>query len=1210
VSSRRGPQQTLSTQVAPHTQGAVVRCADVRSTVPPVTEDEDKGRPLSKSCRDEAVALQKILRRQFLLAGSSAAMSPSLSPSKKTKKESVESSPTCASLLLDPAFHKRVKLQPRREAKSLEKNLRKERSQLADTLVKRHRDLTKHVLTIRDDFFRHHRLKRVDLSRLARAARDHVAAAEKKKEKEADLAEKDRIAALRSNDMKAYTKLLDDTRNDRLKFLLDKTGECMDQITNLLKEHQDDDDEGGAAAAAAAAAVDSAEGSAYYASAHVRNEEVKQPSILNGGKLKEYQIGGLQWLVSLYNNKLNGILADEMGLGKTVQTIALIAYLMEYKDNRGPFLVIVPLSTLSNWVSEFAKWCPMARVITYKGIPAQRKKLYKDEVRKGHFNVLLTTYEYIIKDKASLRKTEWQYAIVDEGHRMKNAQSKFAVVLGTQYITRYRVLLTGTPLQNNLPELWALLNFLLPSIFNSVESFDQWFNKPFSQFGGAAGASSSSSEGGDGTESEILSNEERMLIIHRLHELLRPFMLRRVKSEVLDQLPDKVEKVLRCELSSWQKALYKQISASATSDGKTSNRGLNNVVMQLRKVCNHPYLFAPDGYFVNDYIARVSGKVDLLDRMLPKLKAGNHRVLMFFQMTQVMTIMEDFFALRGYKSLRLDGSTTADDREKRMAQFNAPDSECFVFLLSTRAGGLGLNLATADTVVIFDSDWNPMMDLQAQDRAHRIGQKRTVSVFRLITNAPVEEKILNRATEKLNMSELVVEAGKFDKSSVEQDTSQERMQLMEVLLTDFDTTTSQSLSTSLHSNTGSLPSSEADDGDEEGSDGETDERDILNELLSTNEEDYNLYCKVDAENDEADRREGRDASSQGLITDPEEIPDWIRYPNGKKKSEESKGEGENGEVLGKRRAKNNVVYDDGMTERQFVRMMENRAKEEEMLEKVRKRERKVSQKQLESIESIDTDIGGSKKRKRGMSHDGTMDETCSDEQGIIGEAKANAQGPSKKLEEMPDELVKKLVNITKGIIYFKDKATKRRLAEIFLEKPCPQTYPDYYEVIRKPIGMNDILKNARTKKYYNVNEYAQDWQTLFTNARTYNEEGSWVVVDATTLETELNRLMKKNALLQKKAKPLRIKLSLKKIMSKDSSAGNGKGKGKKGASSGRKRKKVKLPGDDFGESIAALGVASSADGDIGGSLSYPDVNKSSPTSSKKKGKSRNNSRGR
>lgn len=378
---------------------------------------------------------------------------------------------------------------------------------------------------------------------------------------------------------------------------------------------------------------------------------------------------------------------------------------MEFKQNLGPFLVIVPLSTLSNWQNEFSKWCPAARTVCYKGTPNQRKEIYKDQIRSGHFNVLLTTYEYIIKDKKFLRRIEWQYAIVDEGHRMKNAQSKFAVTLGTQYVTKYRILLTGTPLMNDLSELWSLLNFLLPSIFNSVETFDQWFSAPFSQF--------SANTANDAEGEQLLSNEERILVIHRLHELLRPFMLRRVKSEVLDQLPEKIEKVLRCDLSSWQKELYKQISKKAVADSNAlglgevavPTRGLNNIVMQLRKVANHPYLFTPEGYMINDKIIQSSGKFALLDQMLPKLKMAGHRVLMFTQMTAVMNILEDYFSYRGYLSLRLDGSTPAEEREKRMYKFNSPDSPYFIFLLSTRAGGLGLNLTAADTVIILDSDW-------------------------------------------------------------------------------------------------------------------------------------------------------------------------------------------------------------------------------------------------------------------------------------------------------------------------------------------------------------------------------------------------------------------------------------------------------------------------------------------------------------------------
>ena len=239
------------------------------------------------------------------------------------------------------------------------------------------------------------------------------------------------------------------------------------------------------------------------------------------------------------------------GLGKTIQAIALLGYLMEYKHNHGPFLIVVPLSTLSNWSNEITKWVPEMMKVVYKGPPPLRRQLYKDEVEGGHFNILLTTYEYVMKDKSMLKKLPWEYIIVDEGHRMKNAQSKFAQILGNHYVSRHRILLTGTPLQNNLPELWALLNFLLPSIFNSVDTFDQWFNKPFSTFRQTQGP------GESGEDIVSLNQEERLLIVQRLHELLRPFMLRRVKDQVLDQLPEKTEIVLRCELSGWQRYLYR-----------------------------------------------------------------------------------------------------------------------------------------------------------------------------------------------------------------------------------------------------------------------------------------------------------------------------------------------------------------------------------------------------------------------------------------------------------------------------------------------------------------------------------------------------------------------------------------------------------------------------------------------------------------------------
>ena len=264
----------------------------------------------------------------------------------------------------------------------------------------------------------------------------------------------------------------------------------------------------------------------YYSIAHRIIEPItEQSKMLVGGQLKPYQIHGLEWLVSLYNNNLNGILADEMGLGKTIQTIALIAHLIESKKSSGPSLIIVPLSTLSNWAAEFRRWAPEVTVIQYKGLPHVRKML-SQTIRTNRFNVLLTTYEYIMRDRSTLSKVSWKYLIIDEGHRMKNHHCKLTQILNTHYSNApHRLLLTGTPLQNNLPELWALLNFILPTIFKSSTTFTDWFNAPFATLP---------------SEKVELNHEETLLIIRRLHKVLRPFLLRRLKEEVESQLPEKV----------------------------------------------------------------------------------------------------------------------------------------------------------------------------------------------------------------------------------------------------------------------------------------------------------------------------------------------------------------------------------------------------------------------------------------------------------------------------------------------------------------------------------------------------------------------------------------------------------------------------------------------------------------------------------------------
>ena len=674
------------------------------------------------------------------------------------------------------------------------------------------RNIVKHAISFRE----YHNRKRELLRNIARSLRKRFIDDSKLEERIKERDEKQRMKALRENDMSAYTELVKKRKDDRLQFLLDQTdsllsslrdfvetqkaqAELFDEIAITTSRINDDSNEREKPLVDAklptlkmSADLSSSKTTTtrdYYKSAHQASEKfLVQPSLIVGGTMKPYQLVGLEWMVSLYNNKLSGILADEMGLGKTVQAISLLAHLIEKKENNGPFLVCVPLSTLSNWANEFKRWAPSISVVQYKGTPLQRKEIAKKSIATSDYNVLLTTYDYTMKDKGRLGAIKWQCVIVDEGHRLKNAQSKFTLIMG-QFQSRYRLLLTGTPLQNSLPELWSLLNFLLPKIFGSAESFEAWFSQPFAAFkGGSVEA---------GGETVGLNAEEKLVIINRLHAILRPFLLRRLKSHVLTQLPQKVEYVLRCQLSAWQRLQYTQVQrfgavATEPDSSLKTARGLQNLLMQLRKVCNHPFLMRNETLETFDssedpeWLWRSCGKMELLDRILPKLKAGGHRILIFSQMTRMLDILSDYLDDNHHSYLRLDGSTTAADREQRMELFNAENSPYFIFLLSTRAGGLGINLATADTVIIYDSDWNPTVDAQAMDRAHRIGQKKEVRVLRLLSVSPIEEAIHSRATEKSTMENLVITAGKFEGGGDEKD--EERTKFLEsIIREDLDT---------------------------------------------------------------------------------------------------------------------------------------------------------------------------------------------------------------------------------------------------------------------------------------------------------------------------------------------------------------------------------------------------------------------------------------
>ncbi|CAM6019488.1 unnamed protein product [Sphagnum balticum] len=464
-----------------------------------------------------------------------------------------------------------------------------------------------------------------------------------------------------------------------------------------------------------------------------------QPSCIQG-KMRDYQLAGLNWLIRLYENGVNGILADEMGLGKTLQTISLLAYLHEFCGISGPHMVVAPKSTLGNWMNEIRRFCPVLRAFKFHGNQEERNFQRDNQLVAGKFDVCVTSFEMAIKERTSLRKFSWRYIIIDEAHRIKNESSILAKTMRL-FSTNYRLLITGTPLQNNLHELWALLNFLLPEIFSSAETFDEWF--------------------------QISGENDQHEVVQQLHKVLRPFLLRRLKSDVERGLPPKKETILKVGMSQLQKTYYRallQKDIDAVNTGGERKR-LLNIAMQLRKCCNHPYLFqgAEPGppYTTGDHLVETAGKMVLLDKLLPKLKKRSSRVLIFSQMTRLLDILEDYCQYRSYLYCRIDGNTSGEDRESAIDAFNKPGSEKFCFLLSTRAGGLGINLATADIVILYDSDWNPQVDLQAQDRAHRIGQKKEVQVFRFCTEFTIEEKVIERAYKKLALDALVIQQGRL-----------------------------------------------------------------------------------------------------------------------------------------------------------------------------------------------------------------------------------------------------------------------------------------------------------------------------------------------------------------------------------------------------------------------------------------------------------------
>ncbi|EEA08531.1 SNF2 family helicase, putative [Cryptosporidium muris RN66] len=622
---------------------------------------------------------------------------------------------------------------------------------------------------VRDNIFRNLKKKRILAKHLATRAAHYTISIQSQRSEAIERRERERLQLLRENDLDAYLELIKETKDRRLQELINQTDRFLVEMGLRVQEQKSvsEDNKDNLLEYTNDTSSSISRVSSYYSIAHTISESISENpmKLLVGGELLPYQIVGVEWMLSLYNNNLHGILADEMGLGKTIQTIALLTYLYEHKNNYGPHLIVVPLSTLPNWLKEFNIWSPSLKLLCFKGNRYERKNLIR-ELRLMKFNICLTTFDFVIREKNILQTISWKHVIVDEGHRLKNSKSKFHIVLH-DFQSKNRILLTGTPLQNNINELWSLLNFLLPKVFHSVEDFENWFNRPFSEL--------------SSSENQIeLTEEEKLFIINRLHSILRPFLLRRVKSDVLQDLPEKREYIIRMELTPWQRVVYGQIKQKAVhsmdiSSGKIQYRSVSNTIMQLRKIVNHPYLFVDEYFARNDDIFKVSCKFEILDRMIPKLVYFKHKVLIFCQMTQLMDILGDFLDYRDISYYRLDGTMNIQERKEKMDIFNDPDSNTFVFMLSTRAGGLGLNLQAADTVIIFDSDWNPHQDLQAQSRAHRMGQKNEVRVFRLVSISGVEELVLKRAQKKLDIDQKIIQAGKFNSTEIPDDSHEDSL---------------------------------------------------------------------------------------------------------------------------------------------------------------------------------------------------------------------------------------------------------------------------------------------------------------------------------------------------------------------------------------------------------------------------------------------------
>ena len=508
---------------------------------------------------------------------------------------------------------------------------------------------------------------------------------------------------------------------------------------------------------------------------------LQQTVYKNGGQLRDYQAEGVAWMIANIVNRRGSILADEMGLGKTLQTAATADLVANTFHWDGPVLIVAPLSTLTHWYREFVRWTDM-NVIVYHGTAADRRlirenefaypncrpqtdtginQLYLKKCINGKKNgsgatdkpwmidVVITSPEVMTADDANeLSAVQWELLVVDEAHRLKNHKSKLSIGLrGNKFTFRHRILLTGTPIQNDVQEFWSLLNFIDPDGFDSIDDF-------MSKYG------------------DMKSKES----VDALHDEIRHYILRRLKEDVEKSVPPKEETLIEVELTVAQKQYYRALYEKNVKFLHKNNKkpmdgpSLNNLAMQLRKCCNHLFLLNGVesefrrthgvGVAEGDFLVMGSGKLILLDKLLPRLKVEGHRVILFSQFKIMLDVVEDYLRARGMNFERIDGSITGNKRQQAIDRFQAESTEKreapFIMLLSTRAGGVGITLTAADTCIIFDSDWNPQNDLQAQARCHRIGQTKSVKVYRLLTRKTYEMQMFHMSSLKMGLDQVVL----------------------------------------------------------------------------------------------------------------------------------------------------------------------------------------------------------------------------------------------------------------------------------------------------------------------------------------------------------------------------------------------------------------------------------------------------------------------